>query len=155
MPRGELGMNDRHPERRRFQFGLRKLLLWTVVLALYLGILSLVGFEPWVSVFATLCLGIVVVVRVSFGPRAGCVCSAAMLLVPILCLSGLAIISEALSGSFGTREAALWAQGLLFGIGACCALGLAVFLLVELVVRAVDWADSLLESKGDGETRRD
>ena len=82
-------MTAPRPKRRteRFQLGLRKLLLWTAVVAVLLGILRMLNWDLLLAALLTL----------------GC---------------------------------------LIYGI-------------VELVVRAVNWADKVLETKSDGEARRD
>jgi hypothetical protein len=85
-------MIDQHAKRRRFQFGLRKLLLWTAVVALYLGILSLVNFNACLSVSLTCYLILVGTLRVTFGRWGACVGSVAVTLAPLLCLAGTGLL---------------------------------------------------------------
>jgi hypothetical protein len=144
------------PKRRSrgFQFGLRKLLLWTAVAAVYLGVLSLVSFEPCFSLSLTSYLILVGIVRARWGSRVGCGCSVAVPLVPLLCLAGfslLGIIGEFSYDNGPSGQAVEWCLGVLAWSIVCCAVGFIVFGCVELTLRAVDWADNLMETKGDGE----
>ena len=60
-------MSDQRLERRRFQFGLRKLLLWMVVVALLLGILKTLGLTTAGLVIAAFWVAITAVVRATLG----------------------------------------------------------------------------------------
>ena len=153
-------MSTPRPERRSrgFQFGLRKLLLWTAVAAVYLGALRLVRFEPFLSVFLTSYLVLVGLVRARWGPRVGCGCSLAVPLVPLLCLAGfglLGIIVEISADNMRPSDAVTWCLTVLVWSMVGCLLGLVVFGCVEVTFRAVDWADNLMEAKSDGDDGRD
>jgi hypothetical protein len=52
-----------------------------------------------------------------------------------------------------TEQAALLVLG--GGVMLCCGLGFAVFVCVEGAFSVVEWADDLIETKSDGEARRD
>jgi hypothetical protein len=79
-------------------------------------------------------------------------------LVPLLCLGGfglIAIIVQIASDALPPGRAVEWCVTVLAWSAACCALGLVVFGCVEVTFRAVEWADNLMETKSDGEDRRD
>ena len=69
-------MNDPRPERRRFQFGLRKLLLWTGVVAVWFGVLTTLPLGLPLSTVLTLWVVVVGVVRVAIRPLAAALTSA-------------------------------------------------------------------------------
>ena len=60
-------MNVPRPERRRFQFSLRKLLLWTAVVAILLGTLKTLGLNTVGLVIAASWVAVTAVVRAAFG----------------------------------------------------------------------------------------
>lgn len=59
----EKNMTTPPPERRRLQFGLRKLLLWTTVVAVFLGIFKMLGIPRGVTAAMTCWFGILIVLR--------------------------------------------------------------------------------------------
>ena len=136
--------------RRGFQFGLRKLLLWTAAVALYLGILSLIGFEPCLSVSATCYVIPVGIVRAKYGPEVACLCSIGVLSIPAILMAVYVLwcgFRAVLDGLCGPLEAVGALLPLLFFWAACCLLGYVVFLFVHAVYSAVEWTDNLLETK--------
>jgi len=122
-------------ERRRFQFGLRALLLWTLVLALYCGLV--VGAESteleWlvVSLFPVLILGL----RLTFGPWIACHVSAV----------GAGVVL-ALRVFFPSLPTSAFEVQYAFIEG--CGFGYAVWLVVELICQGVKRADRLLDRRG-------
>jgi len=134
----EQSMTTPHSERRRFQFGLRKLLLWTAVVALLLGVAATFGEEAWISAGWIIVVGIV---RVAFGPKVGGVLSVAagmILVAAFLCL--VFVASEP-----GPRIGEAVAVGVIFG----GLFGLAMFSITEYLYLAVNWADNLMQTRTD------
>ena len=118
-------MNDERPERRRFQFGLRKLLLWTVVVAVLLGTLKMLGLETAGLVIAASWAAITAVVRGAFG-------------------STLAHIVSAVGG--GVLALVLLFTGVIGATSIVVFIVLAAgvsFVFVEAAWLGVDWLDSL------------
>jgi uncharacterized membrane protein YjfL (UPF0719 family) len=82
----------------------------------------------------------------------------ALPLVPLLCLGGFGLLGIIVGMSADSRssgQAVEWCLGVLAWSMVCCVLGLVVFGCVEVTFRAVEWADNLMETKSDGEARRD
>jgi hypothetical protein len=120
-----------HPTRRRFQFSLRKLLLWMIVVALYLGIFrKLAQLDRAAFAIFTVWSVVVVILRTAFGQRAACLFS-------ILAGPSFFYLSW-------------WKYGdvtelVLGGIGYACVF----FVIAECGFRVVDWADNLMGAKKD------
>ena len=117
-----------------FQFGLRKLLLWTVVVALYCGLVVAVESEnlEWLvlSCWPALILGL----RFAFGPWVACHVSA----IGAGGVLALRVFFPALPASaFEVQHAFI--QG--------CGIGYVVWIVVELVCLLVNRADNLLRTK--------
>ncbi len=117
-----------------FQFGLRKLLLWTVVVALYCGLVVTVESSnlEWLvlSCFPVLILCL----RFAFGPWIACHVSAIG--------AGIAIAVRVFFPALPTNAFEVqyaFAQG--------CGIGYVVWLVVELACAFVNRADNLLRSK--------
>jgi hypothetical protein len=130
--REDSGMSKQSPP---FQFGLRSLLLWTAVMALYLGLVVTVESEnlEWLvlSCWPALILGL----RFAFGPWISCHISA----IGAGGVVAVRVFFPALpSDVFEVQYA--FVQG--------CGIGYAVWLVVELVCLLVQRADYLLRSKG-------
>jgi len=124
------------PRRRRFQFRLRRLLLWTAVVALGCGILS--SLEPdaldWVVLPAWFVT--VFIVRWGFGGKWAATIS--IVLGMLLCLGW------SIYGSIPTSTV-----GLAIGCGFVGgSIGLVPFLLVEATCRIVNWIDKIGQSDG-------
>jgi hypothetical protein len=144
------------PERRPFQFSLRKALLWTAVWSVYLGIVRWVGIwlafsvEIWLafSVGLTIYLAALFAVRIKWGYERGLeiVRSAAgLLVVPCVVVLLLGLLLGALLSPVNILidlvmvVFALGALGIFFGVpGLTC---------VHFVMRAVDWLDNLMATK--------
>lgn len=141
-------MDELKPQRRPFQFSLRKLLLWTAVWSAWLGFVRWSMIQLPIAVGLTIYLATILVVRVRWGyerssriavPAAGVVafCIAVPLLIPpwtnpapsadkILILILFITMMSCAIGTF---------------------VGLSSFLLVHAVVCAVDWLDNLMATK--------
>jgi hypothetical protein len=122
---------------------LRKLLLWTAVVAVLLGIATTLG-----EVAAGLvCWTIpVCAIRCAFGPKVAGVLSlaaAVILSVSFSCL--FYMTSHPHAASAEAAIAAVIGGGTVGGL-----FGLATFGIVEGAVRGVNWVDKVLETKSDG-----
>ncbi len=120
--------------RQRFQFGLRRLLLWTVAVVPYLAVVRL---ERWdVASFAAVTTWMLAVgaARVAFGPEAAGALST---------LAGAIVggcVGWFIFGPMGPPSA--WSA--VFMCLAFCVFGCVLFGVVEAAVLAVNWADDLL-----------
>lgn len=141
-------MTTEPPNHRRwFQFSLRKVLLWTAVVAVYCGLVKLaaVSEAEWLEPFRDTRFAALmsVVAMVSFGLRA---------VFPHL----IAWHLSALAGAFVLLAGAFVPAGhypihlpedvlaaVFFGSG----MGWTVFLVVDGTCRFVNWADSFMEKK--------
>jgi hypothetical protein len=137
-------MNDQRPERRRFQFGLRKLLLWTAVAALLLGTAASLREGAWLP---ACCILIVGAIRCAFGARVAGGISVATAVILMVSFSWVVAETHHPGPSLGDATVTGLALGLFFG--------LATLGIVEGAVRVVNWADKVLESKSDRATMRD
>ena len=126
--------------KRSFQFGLRKLLLWTAVVALLLGLATSLGDWGWFLACWLLFIG---VLRAAFGPKVAGILSVA---VPVIVACAVAMTRHP-GPSFGD----LLVDAFLVG----AFVGLAMFVIVEGAIGLVNWADKVLGPKSDGEARRD
>ena len=149
-----VSMTAPRPKPHRLQFGLRKLLLWTAVVALYLGIPSMLGVDLQerrnLMSFVSLGLWAIVVglVRTVFNDRAAAAFSAVMGV--ILCAVALYLTARwSRVNPFDFPGHVIW--GLVWG----GLIGLNVFAFVELAFRGVDWVDNRMRTKPDGEAGRD
>jgi hypothetical protein len=129
--------------KRSFQFSLRKLLLWTAVVALLLGVATSLGEGVWLLACWVL---VVCAIRCAFGPN----------VAVILSVGGGAILGGALGYALphtdpGPDPVERAMQGVIVG----GFFGLATFGIVEGAFRAVNWVDKAFEPKSDGETRRE
>jgi hypothetical protein len=135
-------MGDHPPTRRRFQFGLRKLMLWTVVVAVFLGIFEMFGFG-WIGCVLAACwLAVVGLLRGTAGGRAACLVSIVIGTVLIGWCSYLVYVTASPRPPFNpviVLFAAIWGS----------AYGLFVFVLTTAVCSAVNWADNLMRPKTD------
>ena len=59
------------PQRRHFQFGLRKLMLWTAVWSVYLGFVQWTGIPPPAAVVFTIYLTVILAIRSRWGYERG------------------------------------------------------------------------------------
>jgi hypothetical protein len=123
--------------RGRLQFGLRKMLLWTLVIALYLAV---VRWERWdLALFAvvTSWLIVVAIVRAAFGPTVAAALSALAGAIPGGWLGYVAATAVRPS-----RPGVVLFGGVLF-----CIIGCILFAVVEIAIRAVNWVDGLFASR--------
>ena len=128
--------NRASPQLRQYQFSLRKLLLWTFVLALALGALAATDPEPGAWVMLSGWFATVLVVRLVFGSR----WAAAVSIVPaMLLITSFSCLVWATHG----RQPDLRALPLALAAGCYVGalIGLVPFLLIEGTCRLIDWID--------------
>ena len=109
--------------RPRFQFGLRKLLLWTAAFSLYCGAAEVVGVRPIMFAAVTGCVVLLGIVRIVFDSTAA---------VFVWAIAGTMLIVG-------------WVDTF-FLVWVCV---LVLFLVLNGMSTAVDWADNLMASKTD------
>ena len=122
-------MNDQDLKRRRFQFGLRKLLLWMAVVAVLLGVLKMLELSTAGLILAASWVAITAIVRGAFG-------------------STWAHIVSAVGG--GALAFGLLFAGAIGGISVVVLIIVGAgmpFVFVELAWLGVDWLDKLLRTK--------
>ena len=139
-------------ETGNLQFGLLKMLLWTAVLALLLGILKTLqfGFPEtlhglWIVFSVCICcwLFVVGVVRVVIAPK-----TAAMLSVAIATVAAISFFLLLFGDGGGPVLAVL------VGFPSGLFLGLIVAVIVELAISGVNWADEFIQSLERDRKRR-
>ena len=135
--------NARH-RHRRCQFGLRKLLLWTAVVAFLLGVAASLGDGAWLVAG---CILLISVLRVAFGSRVAGILSVAVAV--------MLWVSLWWAATTAARPGPSLAEATLAGLAFVVLFPLATFGIAEGLVSVVNWADKMLETKSDGETRRD
>ena len=145
-------VDDLKPQRRPFQFSLRKLLLWTAVWSIYLGIVKWVGIwlalsvETWLvfSLGLTIYLVALLAVRMKWGCERGLrIAVTFMVGLPLLLVGALLFWLMVISPVD-------FVQNMVFLPLLCFSgffLGWYGFLFVHCVVRAVNWLDNLMETK--------
>jgi hypothetical protein len=138
---------DEEPQRRKFQFSIRKLLLWMLAAGLFLGILRLLGVEGAGLTFAFCVVVLVAFVRAAFGAWRACV------------LFVLVVTTRNVINWFGGLTSWVSNKGLTMAVIApatitfilCVLLGVAFglvsYLFLEALFRSVDWADNLMRTK--------
>ena len=137
-----LRRGERDERRKRRQFSLRKLLLWTAAAALLLGLLRVLGLGPIALACIALWIVIVVGLRLAAGsPVAwGFSVVTGVIAGAVFALAGLDIMSGALN-----KGSAFVGSGLIAVIGGY--LGLWTYPLLELLFRGLGLPDGLLRSK--------
>lgn len=127
--------------RRRRQFSLRELLLWTTLAAICLGILQWLIADREFTVSLSCWIAVVVIVRMVLGPKA-----AGMLFVAAGMVLHAIVGYRVLSSHRPVPVAGVFA-----GVLVCLLVGSIVggilWLLVETAARAVRWADTRLAGK--------
>jgi hypothetical protein len=134
------------PERRRLlQVSIRKLTLWTVVVALYLSIVTV--FQVDLIIFAVLTVWFVVVgmLRVAFGRKVAGIVS--VVAGAAIFGWGACVITLMYVPSLGWIE--LTIRALPMGLVVGGPFGFLFFSVVECAFRFVDWADNLMRTKTD------
>jgi len=137
---------DHDQRQRRFQFSLRKLLLWMAVLAVYLGVLRLITANVSVVLISICWLTVIVAVRMKWGARRACFVA---ITGTVFCLSVASAATYWIDfgpfhgDKFGRRMTGY--MPLMFLVGAF--IGLYVFLVVELSIGFVDFLDRLMQTK--------
>ena len=126
-------MIDQSDKRGRLQFGLRKLMLWTAVVAALLGILQIVGLNALGQAIAALWVAVVAFAHAAFGS------------IPALVFSQIGGMSLALCLWFvlPIDDATVILLIVLGGAG-----GLIPFAFVEIARRVVDCIDHLCYRTG-------
>jgi hypothetical protein len=157
-------MDNMKPQRRRFQFSLRKLMLWFAVFAAYLIVVQVL----WVAytssrpratgyprpflllLILSACLPLLAFIRVRWGFRRGCriaVLATAVVFGCLYLLDNLHNFAYAISLGFmwhGTTD--FIGRGVIgFVVGA--AEGFAAFTAVHLTVFAIDFIDGIMQNK--------
>jgi len=136
------------PQLRPYQFSLRRLLLWTAVWALYLGLLKLGRVSLLGGAALTVYFGIIFAIRIRWGYERGSVwtstVTSALTAFLIVCQNIVHLIT---SPSFWSDVFRGLLPGLfIFGFLGFV-LGLIAFWIVHWLVRFVDWVDKLMEGK--------
>ncbi len=133
-------MDESKPRRRRFQFTVRKLMLWTTVWAVYLSALRLVDVPLPVAVILTVYLAVILSLRLCLGLKRSL---RAVLRVAI----GLFFLSVA-GGVFFAVVVPIPHVDI---VGAMCSFGcflsLPLLMLIDAIGRVVDWIDNRMETK--------
>ena len=125
-------MTDPRPK-IRLQFSLRKLLLWTAVVAIWLGVLTTLPLGPPLSTTLTLWAVVVGVVRVAIRPLAAAFTS-------VVIAFGVSLIHE----YYGLLYYDDLHPPYTFIFPPACGLyAVVIFAFVELAFRAVNWVDNL------------
>jgi TPR repeat protein len=133
-------------DRRPFQFSIAKMLLWTTVWAVYLNILRLADIGLPASLFLTICLAVILAARIIWGAKR---CMQIAAGTASFCLGGAtgfqALVEFIKVPSVRTLTYLIGTPLLWFCIGAFLMIG--SFTVVQVVIRTVDWIDSLMRSK--------
>ncbi len=136
-------MDDLKPQRRPFQFSLRKLMLWMAVWALYLGMLRWIEVRvEWASV-VSIWLAVPLAIRAKWGFERGVVLAALATTLVWNCLQTVVVLQ--MENSFDTPFKVFGLFPIICIMG--LTLGLCGFVLVHSVAKAVDWFDDLVETK--------
>ena len=138
-------MADPKPQRCRFQFSLRKMMLWTAVWAIYLGIVRLLGMWLPIAVCLTIYLAILLFLRLNWGQDRGVILAFRVTGLTLACVGATIIIWGFATGGFFAGFASV-----LFSIAVCLLglyLGLWGFLLVHAVASALDSIDNRMQTK--------
>ncbi len=137
-------LDDVTPKRRPFQFSLRKLLPWTAVWSVYLGVMRSVGLPLSTAMSVTICLVILFFARIKLGFKRGLRFWNRILCAAVFIWLGAVFL-------FGIWQSS-WNVPLMMGfppfdwlIGAV--LGMGGLTLVHFVMYAVDWLDNLMQIK--------
>lgn len=136
--RPELSVDAPEPQRRPFQFSIRKLMLWTAVWALYLGVVS--NFWLPAAGILTIYLLSLLAIRMIWGLDKGM--SRAILITGVIVAVGTLVVTP--YTRLTALEITVWILfltylGLLFGLYG--------FLFVHFVALAVDWVDDRMRTK--------
>ena len=141
---------------RRFQFSLRKLMLWMAVMAAWLSVLRLINAGVVLALVTTLWLAVFVLVRLKWGTERGGIVATFATGIGVTAIVGVGIglrfclrISTAGLPQWSDLLAALAA--LAFVVVGFLVLGtlagLYTFLVVDLIMRFVNWLDGLLQTE--------
>ena len=138
-----------HDEKRqrRFQFSLRKLLLWMAVIAAWLSVMRLANASAVVAVPTIVWLAVIVAVRLNWGTRRGYLVAAAG---TGFCLSVLFAATYWLVARQcrpAPDPCGTMIVGVCVGVTAAAFIGLCVSVVAELSIRFVDLIDGLIQTK--------
>ena len=140
------------PQRPRYRFSLRKLMLWTVVLCVYLGIVRMVwdahafGDLKRTSLWLFIVIIIspaVLLIRVTWGFRLGWLIATLGVGVNSICVV-IALQATMLGRTWGLLSDGD-TGGVILAVGV--ALGFLLFIPAHLIVCAVDYIDKQLETR--------
>jgi hypothetical protein len=129
-------MSNPERERPRFQFSLRKLLLWVAIEAVLLGTLKMLGLNAVGLTVATLWVAVVALARVACGGTPAVILSQLGGIALAICLWRVLPIDDPTVTLL-----------VVLGGGA----GLIPIVFVEIAQRGVDWVDGLCEREGRGD----
>jgi hypothetical protein len=125
--------------KRRVQFGLRKLLLWTAVVSLYCGLCKTAKMSLTEFIYLTAMVAAAGVLRAVTGIKLGCCLSMVCGVLWVEVWDSLIVPSSLRSPGFSVLDAAVVVLGLLSG-------GV-IFILVCSASVVVNWADSLMRRR--------
>lgn len=129
------------PERRRFQFSLRKLVLWMVVFSVYLGILRWADMATSNAIVISVWFGVILLIRLTLTGDRG-----------LLLALGVSVPLFACWDFF--REPNFhWLWFCVVGVVGFL-LGFTLFVVASFVVGAVNAADALMQSRTDSNNQR-
>lgn len=131
-------MDDPQPQRRPFQFSLRKLMLWTAVWALYLGIVARLRLPA--AVVLTIYLMALLAVHTKWGFEQGVLRST---LITGFVVGAVSTVVGLVTGWSAVEILAYMPLACIVGL----VLGLFSSLVVYFVASAVDWIDDLMQTK--------
>jgi hypothetical protein len=140
-------VDDEKPQ-RRFQFSLRKLMLWMVVVAMYASFMRLYQLSLIPALILTGWLFATLAIRVLCGFVKGCVFAIGFGVVASVAINANDIANEVWPGGM---EAVLF-LGMAIVVSAVA--GLCGFFVVDLVVRLVESVERLFEPKSTASRKR-
>jgi len=140
---------------RRFQFGLRKLLLWTAMVAIWCGVFKIVSVgltlsnphtDPAIAltnmILVISWVAVVAIGRVAF--RTTVAAALAIVIGVVYAVLGLSL-SAHMSGRSFIEVLSLYPDRAAIAVGVFSLLGVIVFGCVEASFRTVHWLDRLME----------
>ena len=135
---------------RQFQFNLRKLMLWMVVWGAYLSLCRLMNVGAHAAVIATLWFAVVVAIRLKWSLRQGwkiATCTGLGFSVVLAAWIGLSFCRSGSATLILSNARSLFGVFVVGGILIGPFVALYTFIAADLVVRAVDWLDALMQTK--------
>ncbi len=149
-------MDDLKPQRQRFQFSLRKLLLWTAVWAACLSTFRFmlryftalnIPDAMSLAVGLTIYLGVLLPIRIKWGSERGARIAVLGTVLALACWAEVTVAVDYLTGqSFGYLVEAQLAIAVLASITGLF-LSAVGFVFVHILVTIVDWLDNVMRTK--------